>query len=48
MKTRNITSLKIFKHHKLKPSSPIIKVNKAKDREGVGGQAPIPKFWQIN
>ena len=45
------TSLKIFKHHKLKPSFSIIKDDKAKDRAaemGAGGQAPNPKFWQIN
>ena len=37
------TSLKIFKHYKLKPSFPIIKVRKTKDREGT----PIPKFWHL-
>ena len=44
------TSLKIFKHYKLKPSFSIIKDDKAKDRAGVagGGQAPTPKFRQIN
>jgi hypothetical protein len=41
------TSLKIFKHYKLKPSFSIIKDYKAKDRAGVGG-APTPKFRQIN
>ena len=30
------TSLKIFKHYKLKPSFSIIKDNKAKDKVGVG------------
>ena len=36
------TSLKIFKHYKLKPSFPIIKDNKTKDRAGVGD--PPPNF----
>ena len=40
--------MKIFKHYKLKPSFSIIKDNKAKDRAGFGGQAPTPKFRQIN
>jgi hypothetical protein len=30
------TSLKMFKHYKLKPSFPIIKDNKKKDRAGQG------------
>ena len=30
------TSLKIFKHYKLKPSFSLIKDNKAKDKVGVG------------
>ena len=38
------TSLKIFKHYKLKPSFPIIKVNKTKDRAGVGDKPPPPSF----
>ena len=39
------TSLKIFKHYKLKPSFPImIKDNKKKDRAGVGwGTTPHPQ-----
>ena len=42
------TSLKIFKHYKLKPSFPImIKDNKTKGRAGVG-EPPPPKFCQIN
>jgi hypothetical protein len=40
------TSLKIFKHYKLKPSFSIIKDEKAKDKVGVG-QAPTPKFQQF-
>ena len=39
------TSLKIFKHYKLKPSFSKIKDNKAKDKVGV---APIPKFQQFD
>jgi hypothetical protein len=38
------TSLKIFKHYKLKPSFSIIKDNKAKDRAGVGDKPPHPNF----
>ena len=39
------TSLKIFKHYKLKPSFPImIKDNKTKDRAGVGDKPPPPSF----
>ena len=39
------TSLKIFKHYKLKPSFPIIiKHNKTKDRAGVGDKPPPPSF----
>ena len=39
------TSLKIFKHYKLKPSFPImIKDNKKKDRAGVGDKPPPPSF----
>ena len=39
------TSLKIFKHYKLKPSFPImIKDNKKKDRAGVGDNPPPPSF----
>jgi hypothetical protein len=45
------TSLNMFKHYKLKPSFPIIKDNKEKDRAGQagvgGGQAPTPKFQLI-
>ena len=39
-----LTSLKIFKHYKLKPSFSIIKDNKAKDRAGVGDKPPPPSF----
>ena len=39
------TSLKIFKHYKLKPSFSIIKDEK--DKVGVGGQAPTQKFQQF-
>ena len=38
------TSLKIFKHYKLKPSFSIIKDDKAKDRAGVGDKPPPPNF----
>ena len=38
------TSLKIFKHYKLKPSFSILKDNKAKDRAGVGDKPPPPNF----
>ena len=39
------TSLKIFKHYKLKPSFPIIiKYNKTKGRAGVGDKPPPPSF----
>jgi hypothetical protein len=43
------TSLKMFKHYKLKPSFPIIKDNKKKDRAGQGragggGFPPPPNF----
>ena len=39
------TSLKIFKHYKLKPSFPImIKDNKTKDRAGVGDKLPPTSF----
>ena len=34
------TSLKIFKHYKLKPSFSIVKDNKAKDRAGMGDKPP--------
>ena len=40
------TSLKIFKHYKLKPSFSIIKDEKEKDRGG--GQAPTHKFQQFD
>jgi hypothetical protein len=40
----NQTSLKIFKYYKLKPSFSIIKVNKAKDKVGVGDKPPPPSF----
>ena len=44
------TSLKIFKHYKLKPSFSIFKDEKAKNKVGVGaeGQAPTPKFQQFD
>ena len=42
------TSLKIFKHYKLKPSFSIIKDNKAKDKVGVGDKPPPPKFQQFD
>ena len=38
------TSLKIFKHYKLKPSFPIIKDNKTKDRAGVGDKPPPTSY----
>jgi hypothetical protein len=38
------TSLKIFKHYKLKPSFPINKFNKKKDRAGVGDKPPPTNF----
>ena len=38
------TSLKIFKHYKLKPSFSIIKNEKAKDKVGVGDKPPPPSF----
>ena len=41
----SITSLKIFKHYKLKPSFSIIKDEKAKDRAGVvWGTSPHPQI----
>ena len=38
------TSLKIFKHYKLKPSFSIVKDDKTKDRAGVGDKPPPPSF----
>ena len=38
------TSLKIFKHNKLKPSFSIIKDSKAKDKVGVGDKPPSSSF----
>ena len=38
------TSLKIFKHYKLKPSFSIIKYEKAKDKVGVGNKPPPQSF----
>jgi hypothetical protein len=38
------TSLKIFKHYKLKPSFSIIKDNKAEDKVGMGDKPPPPSF----
>ena len=42
------TSLKIFKHYKLKPSFSIIKDEMTKDKVRGGGQAPTPKFQQFD
>ena len=42
------TSLKIFKHYKLKPSFSIIKDEKAKDKVGVGEKSPSFKFWDTS
>ena len=42
------TSLKIFKHYKLKPSFSIIKDEKEKDKVGVGDKPPPPKFQQFD
>ena len=41
------TSLKIFKHYKLKPSFSIIKDEKAKDKVGVGawGLGQVSTIW---
>ena len=36
------TSLKMFKHYKLKPSFSIIKDEKTKDKVGVGDKPPPP------
>ena len=38
------TSLKIFKHYKLKPSFSTIKDEKEKDKVGVGDKLPPPSF----
>ena len=40
------TSLNMFRHYKLKPSFPIIKDNKTKDRVGQGGvgDKPLPQI----
>ena len=43
-KTIKKTSLKIFKHYKLKPSFSIIKDEKTKDKVGVGDKPPPPSF----
>jgi hypothetical protein len=43
-KHQNKTSLKIFKHYKLKPSFSISKDEKAKDKVGVGDMPPPPSF----
>ena len=37
-----VTSLKIFKHYKLKPSFWIVKDDKIKDKEGVEDKHPLP------
>ena len=41
-KTKKTTSLKIFKHYKLKPNFSIIKDEKEKDKVGVGDKPPPP------
>ena len=41
---RQKTSLKIFKHYKLKPSFLIFKDEKAKDKVRVGDKPPPPSF----
>ena len=41
------TSLKIFKHYKLKPSFSIIKDEKAKDKVEVGDKPPPPSFNKL-
>ena len=41
------TSLKIFKHYKLKPSFSIFKDEKAKDKVGVGDKPPPPSFNKL-
>ena len=43
----NPTSLKIFKHYKLKPSFSIFKDEKAKDKVGVGDKPPPPSFNKL-
>ena len=43
----NITSLKIFKHYKLKPSFSIFKDEKAKNKVGVGDKPPPPSFNKL-
>ena len=43
----NPTSLKIFKHYKLKPSFSIFKDEKAKDKVGVGDKPPPPSFSNL-
>ena len=48
MKKTKTTSLKIFKHYKLKPSFSIIKDEKDKDKVGVGDKPPLPKFQQFD
>ena len=44
LKCLDKTSLKIFKHYKLKPSFSIIKDEKAKDKVGVGDKPPLTSF----
>ena len=41
------TSLKIFKHYKLKPSFSIIKDEMTEDKDRGGGQAPTPSFNKL-
>ena len=43
-KRHKVTSLKIFKHYKLKPSFSIIKEEKEKYKVGVGDKPPPPSF----
>ena len=43
-KPLGITSLKIFKHYKLKPSFSMIKDGKAKDKVWVGDKPPPQSF----
>ena len=45
--SKNQTSLKIFKHYKLKPSFSIIKDEKAEDKVGVGDKPPPPSFNKL-
>ena len=42
-----ITSLKIFKHYKLKPRFSVIKDEKARAKVGVGDKPPPPSFNKL-